>query len=166
MSYSINFKLYKDGELKVTAYADYLKNVNKRRYAADLEIDSCRCEIKIPDDVEDHYAKWYDENSFSSAIEKYNTERDRLEKDLFERKKVKISPAYYSFYTAEDKEELNDHIEYLEELIKELNWKIEACSKMLGVIELYNGNIITGKDEDGDNICENEGDIKILIYAV
>ena len=168
MSYDIHFKLFKNDKLMFNAVFNELKSINQTNYRADLdpEVKPCVCSLPIPDGVS--RGEWYDANSFASASEAYQRQYDDLAKRLFEKKNVRLSPAYYSFYTSEDRQNLAEDIEELEEAMKYLTWKISVCEKMIGIMALYgDGNFYEEtSDEDDPYEYTDCGDIKVYIFAV
>ena len=79
-----------------------------------------------------------------------------------------MSPAYYSFYTLEDRQNIAEDIEDLEDAMKDLTWKISVCEKMIGIMALYgDGNFYEETSDEDDPYKYDEcGDIKVYIFAV
>lgn len=170
MSYDLHFKLFKNGKLMFNACFNELKSINQTNYRADLdpEVKPCVCSLPTPSGTDDSSGNWYDANSFAAASEAYQHQYDDLAKRLFEKKNVRLSPAYYSFYTSEDRQNLAEDIEELEEAMKYLTWKISVCEKMIGIMALYgDGNFYKEtSDEDDPYEYDDCGDIKVYIFAM
>ena len=172
MGYDIHFKLFKNGKLQFNACFNELKNVNQTRYSAHLdeEIVPCKCDLPTPSGTNDSFGEWYDLNSFANASEIYERKYREMLQEAAVKKAIKNSVEYYKL-DAEQKQQLEDDIAYLEDDANDFAYKISTCQKMIGFISLYNDYLYTeGVDpEDESEVSfdyEESGDVKVYIFAV
>ena len=94
MGYDIKARFYVDGKYKLSMFFNELKNLNETRYAANLDIKSVSCDIKTPE-VEDHYADWYDINSFANKVKELEEGIAKKYTSLLTKENIKNTVEYY-----------------------------------------------------------------------
>ena len=165
MGYDIKARFYVGGKYKFSMFFNELKNLNKTRYAADLDIKSVNCDIKTPE-VEDHYADWYDISSFASKVEELEKEIAKKYTSLLTKENIKNTVEYYRL-SEEQKQTLEDDISELKEDIEYDIYAKSAAEKMIGFISgLEDGNIGEDDEDDNGDYTFKRSDVKVFIYAV
>ena len=165
MGYDIKARFYVDGKYKFSMFFNELKNLNKTRYAANLDIKSVNCDIKTPE-VEDRYADWYDINSFASKVEELEKEIAKKYTSLLTKENIKNTVEYYRL-SEEQKQTLEDDISELKEDIEYDIYAKSAAEKMIGFISvLEDGNIGEDDEDDNGDYTFKRSDVKVFIYAV
>lgn len=165
MGYDIKARFYADGKYKFSMVLNELKNLNKTRYAADLDVKSVNCDIKTPE-VEDRYAAWYDINSFANKVEELENEIAQKYISIGVKENIKNTVDYYKL-TDEQKQQLEDDISFLRGDIEYAVWARAAAERMIGFINaLEEENIEEDNEDDSRDYVFKHSNVKVFIYAV
>lgn len=143
MSYELNAMIYNKGKsISKEFNVNFLKSINKTRYAVDFLIKPIRVENNFHIFNYNSFSELYDilENNYIDAIKKME--------------KINNIPLYQKQYYLEDfLEELDYQYEEAKEVLDNNKYGMIACSKILGIFDFF------------EDLETNIEDLEIYIYA-